>query len=563
MPIRGGYRVPAICALILACTAVASQAGQLSRGHEILIDNGLQIQALARQRIDGTFSNYMEYFAESNFTSVNLGGAYEDYLNYLGPPDGVRWAKWHAPSDRNFDLMPIELPHADHMINYQYRDEQDITNPVLIQDATEFLASIREKYPNVIGHLNQYGGQHNWDQLRNFVSIAKPDMVMFDTYPFDGNTTHTSPTSWYSHMQKYRLLGLAGHDGTGSQPIPYGLYTQTYVRNGHHVSESEMRLNQFAAWAYGCKFATAFVYNRHAPTIDSVLFTHEPNSTWIGVPTARFDQMAETNRQSRNLGASLVRLLSTDIRFLPGIIGRYGIQRQPPSGVPAWSADADPYITAISATNPGSTNYGARGDVLIGYFRPLAESFDGAEYEDEIYFMIVNGLVDPNGSAAETTQRIRIDFDFGDSGINSLQRLNRDTGQVETVKLFRLTRTGYFLDLELEGGTGDLFKFNTSAPFVPAPGDVNGDGLINDKDLSLLLAHWGSDAAWGGGNFNGDDVVDDADLSRLLGNWTAAGGRAGPGQGQGQGQQVPEPAAMALLLVGLPALTRRSPRPTS
>ena len=81
-------------------------------------------------------------------------------------------------------------------------------------------------------------------------------------------------------------------------------------------------------------------------------------------------------------------------------------------------------------------------------------------------------------------------------------------------------------------------------------GDANLDGVVDDADLSLLLAHWGQDVTgdpdggWGKGEFDGTAPVQDADLSLLLANWTAAGA-------------VPEPASALVLLLGACALNRR------
>ena len=82
-------------------------------------------------------------------------------------------------------------------------------------------------------------------------------------------------------------------------------------------------------------------------------------------------------------------------------------------------------------------------------------------------------------------------------------------------------------------------------------GDANGDGVVDDADLSLLLAHWDQDVTgdpdggWGKGEFNATAPVNDNDLSLLLANWTGAG------------SAVPEPAAMSLLAFGGVMLLRR------
>ena len=52
-------------------------------------------------------------------------------------------------------------------------------------------------------------------------------------------------------------------------------------------------------------------------------------------------------------------------------------------------------------------------------------------------------------------------------------------------------------------------------------GDADRDEDVDDDDLSLLLANWGSQtASWGEGEFSGTPPVNDDDLSLLLANWT-------------------------------------------
>jgi hypothetical protein len=129
------------------------------------------------------------------------------------------------------------------------------------------------------------------------------------------------------------------------------------------------------------------------------------------------------------------------------------------------------YINAIAATNMGTLNNGLRGDVWISYSHPMLSSDPGGL--SELYFMVLNGLTDPNGTSVQTDQSIRIDFDFLGSGINSLERLSRSTGVVEVVPLIYDGGSRYHLILQLGGGTADLFKFNDGVPFlVPEPAHV-------------------------------------------------------------------------------------------
>jgi chitodextrinase len=50
--------------------------------------------------------------------------------------------------------------------------------------------------------------------------------------------------------------------------------------------------------------------------------------------------------------------------------------------------------------------------------------------------------------------------------------------------------------------------------------DINGDGVVNVFDLSILLSHWGeTGASYAQGDLNGDGVVNVFDLSILLSHW--------------------------------------------
>ncbi len=95
----------------------------------------------------------------------------------------------------------------------------------------------------------------------------------------------------------------------------------------------------------------------------------------------------------------------------------------------------------------------------------------------------------------------------------------------------------------------DGFSDVAPAPTAMLPGDANGDGFVDDGDLSLLLAHWGRETDWAGGEFSGSSPVDDSDLSLLLANWTGSPAMM-------TGQTVPEPATAALLACGVLAALR-------
>jgi hypothetical protein len=308
--------------------------------------------------------------------------------------------------------------------------------------------------PDVITYTNQAGFRDSAELLETYMRRAQPDMLAFDDYPFDGHLIGGSPTAYYGYMEKYRKCGLAGNDGTGATPIPVAFWTSD--RGDHSRSGSEERLNSFSGWAFGCKAMILFNYTGGA------MFPEHASTT---NPTPNFNQVAETNRQSSNLGPALVRLISTNVHMKMGQHAG-AVENTLPDGVARWTSGAVPYLTDIHAANPGNKNEGLPGDVIVGSLKPLDASLTNAGHADDTYFMIVNGLSDVTGSAADCRQSIRLDFDFDGGRIKSLLRLSRETGRVEQVNLTHLDGSRYRLDLTLDGGTGDLFKFDDGGSFV-------------------------------------------------------------------------------------------------
>jgi hypothetical protein len=85
------------------------------------------------------------------------------------------------------------------------------------------------------------------------------------------------------------------------------------------------------------------------------------------------------------------------------------------------------------------------------------------------------------------------------------------------------------------------------------PGDANADGVVDDRDASILGSHWllQEGATWGDGDFNRDGIVNDKDAAILAAHWGEGGGE----------ESVPEPGSLALLagiaVMGMIYLRRR------
>ena len=491
-------------------------ADTLSHGHDMLLIRGLQLNALvATEQNDGFWSE--TDWTDSNFTTVFTHYGNKFTMSYYGKPGQFSWSRQEVGNDTQVEAW--ELSYLKDMVTWQYHDEQQLGDPAERTAITNWMSQIRSQpaYEHLILHANQGAKKVSQIDMRLYMQQAKPDMLVFDWYGFNGrtdpgtfNNPGGSPTFLYSCMAHTRQLALEGNDGGGTTPIPYGLYVQTWTpgprepsdppmqpSEGYRLSESEIRLNHFAAWAFGYTWSCAFIYDDLGNSYVRPLLFDGGGADPCRMP--EFDYVAETNRQGRNLGRSLVGLVNVSIRIKQGPNSQYG------HDIATFDNTAVSYLDDMTVTNLGTKNSGQPGDVLVGTFEVLDEDFDGAGYTDEVYFMVVNGLSDPCGTAAETQQQIRLEFDFGASGITSLQRVNRSSGAVETVALVPDGGSTYHYDLILDGGTGDLLKYNTGAthvaerpwtcPEIIAQGhgidiDYNADCHVNLADFAAWADSW-------------------------------------------------------------------------
>ncbi len=440
---------------------------QISRGHEILRTKGLQMQSWMEWYI-GQRSNGLD-----PQTWLDLGTTtqfiYFDPALWTDDPTGG-WATSISEGGIDRDasgqltgdvLSASQQPYVDRLISLQIGDE------ILFDDAAEYVSYVRQQYPEVLSYFN-FDGHESDGQIAGFQQEADPDLLTFSRYL----DPVSSPSPMYGALAQYRRLAAAGNDGTGTRPIPFGQYVRAYnelqgIRRLGFTG-SRIRLSVFSSWTFGAKWISLFKY-----TGGDVDWIH-PNimlfDSWPdGAPTQAYDDYAEALGQSRRLGPTLTRLQSTDVRFLAGqtlVDGQAAVANGRPSGVSAWDSTADPWIKEITVENLGTHNDQLAGDVVVGYFSPLEEASDGPFYRDEIYFMVLNGLLDHVDDTGPTEQRITFELDFADSGISGVERLDRGTGEVESMELHHLEGSRYEMDLVLDGGAADLFKFATGSCFV-------------------------------------------------------------------------------------------------
>ena len=532
-PARGGP-ITMACLLGGMLLSAPDALGALGKGHAILIERGLQVQGMVTK--DDGF--HLDTYQNANYTAINW--LWESNPAAHGPAPGFPWARW--VHDENQMPAAAEAPYLSQLIALQLGDEWNLNDPVLRDRAVNWFNAIRDQWPDTILYMNNYGGQVNDAALGDFVTRAQPDMLCFDTYPFKSDyvsgvpnaPTYGSPTPWYGNLRQYRVYAL-------NAGIPLAIYRQTFhaVQDYDQTvyrdpSPSEMNLNTFGGLAFGATTFIDFTYNTGA----SSLFVPPGGDS---NPGPAYAQQAEINRQARNLGKSLVHLtgldgppngglptmdimfhrgrtdplITTEVTPLP--IG-FVPDNASPNTFSEWVPDRnDPYMRGWVVTNLGTKNNGLRGDVIISWLKPLDASADNPDdVDDQLYFMVTNGFTGPDGTAADYRQRITINF-LASVG-PTIQYLDSETGQVGLLNLpfAPTTQTRRQLIIELDGGSGMLFKFNTGGPFlgIEASADFDLDGDVDGADLLRWQRGVGAaDAIYGSGDANSDGVVNHLDLN--------------------------------------------------
>lgn len=258
---RRGFSNTVLCGLSLWCGASGVQCAELSYGREVMLTRGLQIQSLAFIENTVVPTNY-SVWASANFTTFNSWNNEnsEKTLGWTMP-----WSRWLKTDGSNPLTSNEKNQHLTEMVSLQYGDElnQDGTGTIdaatLSTMAATYAAWHSQYGSNFLAYSNF--GANNASKsmtppvLSNYMRLANPDMLMFDAYP----RQYVTLSTWYMEMQKYRVAGLMGNDGTGRRPIPYAQYLDLY-RTSYAASlpdESFVRLQEFASWAFGYTMVTA------------------------------------------------------------------------------------------------------------------------------------------------------------------------------------------------------------------------------------------------------------------------------------------------------------------
>jgi hypothetical protein len=493
------YRYNNILLLLLFLLAdnilAQTPKNDLSRGNYLLLNRPFQIEAMGfPHRFDDETNTTkkiqwdLETYKISNYTSHIVGVWNLDWW-----PIGAGHLPWSRllQADVNGNPIPLnntELSEIDNLVRIQWEDDNlHPAVPKMVAIAKTWFEEYHADpvYDNVILSIDLPPYNYSTEQLNYMLRVLDPDLIMWNRYPWQwSDKLHFRQIEygWYAMLIYNSGLAKLGNDRTGKKPVPHGAYTQAW-RNGKAelMPHSFMYYNNFNSLLFGAKYLSTFLYSsfplwRSGPWgatggdpnlktvtrgLESTLF--DPKYPFA--PTKEFYIQKEINRQVSNIGKALLKLQSTEQRFIRATNIEAPVQISPfARGVYDWNQGIRPdkKLTNVTVKRTGFAN---SQDVWIGWFNPLHKSFDGTGTTNEDYFMVVNGCWDTNGISTEQT--ICLYFDFGvDDSINSLLKISRDTGLIEEVPLTLITGNTYCLDLILDGGEGDLFKYNNGVSFL-------------------------------------------------------------------------------------------------
>lgn len=456
------------------------------RSNRILIKNGLQIQCwLATDNFElGGKAGQPAYimqpsdWARTGFTTPTFYGPPLINTSFFNHFPKNQWSIAKAPygdhlkegptdyEKKNGFLSDSQKKYLDKLVSICFGDEEAFSeaNMYYLKD---WYAVARTHYPDVLLHNNQYPGLWATSNLRKYIRVAKPDLITYDWYYF-----HTSDKDNYigakdmaGHLKTYRDVALEGMNGTKEDYIAFGQYIQGFVNEGtYKLTESQLRLYYFMTLTFGGKWLNWFRYlqgdgygGTTAPTQWSLLF----EQGMPGKPTIHMDWANQCNKECKNLSDYIVRLKTTDVRYVPGT-SHYTEGK--PENVDAFNPTTSciKQIYGRFFHDEVETEEGA--DLYLGAFDiiPQEEQGDPAFFknQDAAFFMVTNGMASKLEQSAEPlTQMITLTVDMSGFKEKKAFWINTTTGQKEALIAVNNNAQGAVYKFPLKGGSGTLFMF--------------------------------------------------------------------------------------------------------
>ena len=383
-------------------------------------------------------------------------GAAHDYFR-AAHEAGISWAGGHR-GGATVIAEALRIPGCAYLIT---ADEPSGTMPEDFAEIAKLAEWLRQDYPNIPQYVQFSIAKADHDVL---IEEVKPDIFSFDHYPLRGDNT----------TDKHYLYNVMwGRQTAQRYKLPYWMWIQSFGdATGNPASylrlpdEADIRFLVFTLLAHGGTGIQFFIYYGYGDgppkNVQNMVDDLQVNRPGSEPPK---NHKYENTVKSR--GWFAVRDVAPEVQVLARAL--LNLRSKDPvaysGGSKLWNRDAPGYairpkvpfrleaFEGHGALESAKIAEGEDTGVLVGFFD---------DKQNEEYFMVVNLAHGLNMSKMDGQRTVRLSFD---GTVKQIERLNRFTGLVETL----LTREGAadtrLIDIQLEGGTGDLFKWSNGRPW--------------------------------------------------------------------------------------------------
>ncbi len=368
---------------------------------------------------------------------------------------GMEWgAAWRGGSDEELARIFTEVPGLNHVTVVDEPNDED-ENYARIE---ELIRKMNEVRPDIPAFSNLSIAEFDHER---YITQCKPDVFSFDHYPLQRNG-ETQDTCLYNLMW--------GRQSAQRHKLPYWMWLQAYGREAERPSyayrvpdEADIRFLVFTFLAHGGTGIKFFLY--YGMNESMVLDPGIPNPGSSGAPEQKYENSIRTRAWYA------VRDVAPEVQVLARAL--LNLRSKDPVGYIGdgafWDRNAPGY--ALQPVEPfrlaAFEGHGALKSVLLGG-QPgnaaLVGFLDDEAGQD--YFMVVNLVHGLNMSKMDGMRKLRLVFS---AEVEQIERVNRLTGLVETLRTQEGSGATRVLDIQLEGGTGDLFKWSNGNPWDLRP----------------------------------------------------------------------------------------------
>lgn len=455
---------------------------EIFKANRILIRHGLQIQCwvatdnikLGQEAGQPAFKMLASDWVQTGFTGPTFYGPPLCNLSFFEDFPENQWSIAKAPhadqlkkaptdnEKKNGFLTPDQKKYLSNLISICFGDEEHYS-PDVVNNLKEWYKVARRYYPDVLLHNNQYAGQWNENELRNYLRNAKPDLLVYDWYYFDNkkSSAYKGAKDMADHLMMYRNLALEGPDGLSKEYLTFGQYIQGFAIDGiYRLTESQLCLYYYMTWTFGGKWLNWFRYlqgNEYNENTSPTEWALLLENGMPGKPSKYMQWVNKCNRESKFMSSYLVRLKTKDVRY---ISGDETYKEGRPSRVNNFQPDLS-FVKNIKAELISEPD--KKADLYIGFFDIIPKEEKGEpdffSHPDVKCFMITNAFTSPLYETAESlSQKITISVDMSVAKEKKLFSINTDNGNKEELKSTEETDNYISLfETTLRGGSGRLF----------------------------------------------------------------------------------------------------------